>query len=323
MRVLAGDIGGTNTRLALYDVHGESLHRLADRASRNASAPGLEALVGEFLGRTGGACDAACIGVAAPIVGRRARLTNLAWEVDAAALEHAFAIPRVKLINDLEAVAWSAGVLAPDDLELLSACSVAQPANAAVIAAGTGLGEAGLAWDGARHRPFACEGGHAELAPTSELEIELLRWLWRRHRRVSWERAVSGPGLLNLYRFLLEHLGAEAPEWLSPGRELEPADVSRAGMERTDPTAVAALDLFVRLYGIEAGNLALKLMAFGGVFIAGGIAPRILPKLREGGFMAAFTDKGRMSPLLEAMPVWVIANDRAALLGAARCAASG
>ena len=195
--------------------------------------------------------------------------------------------------------------------------------NAAVIAAGTGLGEAGLFWDGQQHHPFATEGGHVSFSPGDELEIALLRYLQQWHRHVSWERVVSGMGLLSLHEFLRSYRLTAAPQWLI--EEMKNGDmaaaITNAALSGRDEICAETLDWFVRLYGAEAGNLALKVMSRGGLYLGGGIAPKILPLLQGGAFLEAFLNKGRMSPLLEAMPVKVILNDRAALLGAALRAA--
>ena len=260
--------------------------------------------------------------VAGPVVDGRVRTTNLPWLIDARELAGDLGLGTAGLINDLEANAWGIGALGPDDFAVLNEGAPGAHGNQAVIAAGTGLGEAGLYWDGAMHRPFACEGGHANFAPSGPVEIDLLRYLAERFDHVSWERVVSGPGVFNVYAFLrdtdrgresaavAEHLKTDDPS----------AVVSRSALLGKDPLASAALELFARLYGSEAGNLALKMMATGGVFVGGGVAPKILPKLREGGFMDAFKAKGPMRRLVESIPVRVVLNDKAALIGAARFA---
>jgi glucokinase len=225
------------------------------------------------------------------------------------------------LVNDLEANAYGIAMLELKDFVVLNQGAADASGNAAIVSAGTGLGEAGLFWDGKQHRPFACEGGHTDLAPRNELEVELLRFLLGKFSRVSYERAVSGPGLVNIYNFLRDSgRGQESPDMVEAMRQQNPAAViSKAALDGTCALSVQALDLFVSLYGAEAGNLALKIMSTGGLFVGGGIAPKILPKLTGPLFMEAFTTKGRMSPLLKAMPVRVIMNEKTALLGAARC----
>ena len=322
MRVLAGDIGGTKTRLGLFDAAGDDLRPLDERTFPSTDYSGLELIVAEFLGESTGGCSAACFGVAGPITGRRMRTTNLPWVVDADALEEGSGIPAVRLLNDLEATAWGLPLVGEGALHVLNPGRVDAAGNGAVIAAGTGLGEAGIYWDGREMRPFGCEGGHASFAPTDELGEGLLRFIRRKYDPVSWERVLSGPGLADLYRFMLERAGRPAPEWFEEAeRAGDPAAaMAGAGLEASCEVCAQTLELFARLYGEEAGNLALKLMAAGGVWVGGGIAPKILPVLAGGAFMAGFTAKGRMRPLLESMPVKVVLDDRAALLGAARCA---
>jgi glucokinase len=235
----------------------------------------------------------------------------------------ALGVDRALVINDLEATAWGLSVLPPTDLAVLQAGRPAATGNAAVIAAGTGLGEAGLVWDGRRHRPFASEGGHADWAPQDELQLDLWRFLAVERGHVSVERVLSGPGLHNIYRFLRDARGLAEPAWLADAlREGPPAPViSRAALEGRSELCARALDTFVAIYGAEAGNLGLRVLATAGVYVGGGIAPQILPALQRPGFLEAFRAKGRLRPLLEAMPVRVVLNDQAGLVGAARRAA--
>jgi glucokinase len=324
MRVLAGDIGGTKTRLGIFEVDGAGLRLEEERSYPSRDYPGLGEIVVDFVGSDGGDCGAACFGIAGPVTGRRMRLTNLPWTVDADELESRSGIPAVVLLNDLEATAWGVSILNESQIVVLNAGNTGAAGNGAVIAAGTGLGEGGIYWDGSAARPFACEGGHASFSPTDELGDRLLGFLRRIHGQVSWERVLSGPGLANLFRFMVAEGGETAPEWfLEADRAGDPVPaVSEAALEGRCEVSVRTLGLFARLYGEEAGNLALKVMATGGVWIGGGIAPRILPFLQKGAFMGGFLAKGRMRPLLESMPVKVILDDRTALLGAARFAAT-
>ena len=323
MRVLGGDTGGTTTRLGLFEVEADGLNLVAEQIFASPDYPGLEEVVAEFLEGRAGAGLAACFGIAGPVVGRRIRTTNLPWVVDAGLLEERAEIASVIILNDLEATAWGLPLVGEGDLSVLNPGREGAPGNSAVIAAGTGLGEAGMYWDGDRHRPFACEGGHASFAPTDELTDGLARFLREKYGGVSWERVVSGPGLADLYRFMLEREGRPAPAWFSEAVESgDPAAaLSRAGIEGKCEVCAQTLELFARLFGEEAGNLALKLMAADGVWVAGGIAPKILPALESGAFMEGFLAKGRMRPLLENIPVRVVLDERTALLGAARCAA--
>jgi glucokinase len=320
MLVLAGDVGGTKTRLAQYEASEDELRPVAGHEFPSADYASLADIVREFLDIAGAHPDRACFGIAGPVRERHARTTNLPWTIDADALQRDAGIPRVRLLNDLEATAWGIDELAPETLLTLQEGRAAAGGNRAVIAAGTGLGEAGMTWDGTRYRPFATEGGHAGFSPGTDLEDALLRYLRERHGHVSWERVLSGPGLVNLFDFLLEDHGVERPAALARAMQAgdAAAEIVGAGRERGCEVCTHAVELFVRLYGREAGDLALKIMATGGLYVGGGIAPKIVPELRAGGFLAAFADKGRMRPLLEAMPVRVVLDDRAALLGAAR-----
>jgi glucokinase len=252
-------------------------------------------------------------------------VTNLPWVVDADEIERKTGIPSVFLINDLEATAWGVPALGADALLTLNPGRSPACGNGAVIAAGTGLGEAGMCWNGHEMILFGCEGGHASFSPTDGLGDRLLRFLRVRHETVSWERVLSGPGLADLYRFMLAEAGQAEPEWfVEAQRSGDPTPaVSKAGLSGECEIGAKTLEVFARLYGEEAGNLALKLMARGGVWVGGGIAPKILRTLEGGAFLDGFLAKGRMRPLLESMPVHVILDDRAALIGAARCAADG
>lgn len=321
--ILAGDIGGTNTRLALFEVGRDGLRATVEATLPSRQQPSLEAAARAFLAPHSLPVKHACFGVAGPVVRGRSETTNLPWVVDAREAAAALRLGEVWLINDLEATAYGIAALPPADFVVLNPGAPAGTGNAAVIAAGTGLGEAGLYWDGVRHQPFGCEGGHATFAPLDDTQVALLQYLLKRYAHVSWERVLSGPGLVNIYQFLRDTGAGEEPTWLRENlRSGDPsAVISRAALEGRSPLCARALDIFVALYGAEAGNLALKVMATGGVFLGGGIAPKILPKLQEPAFREAFVAKGRMRPLLEAIPVRVIVNDKTALIGAARYAA--
>lgn len=324
--ILAGDIGGTKTRLALFRSEAGRLRPVTEETYASGKYPDLDPIVEAFLAAPGSqdaAIARACFGVAGPVVDGRCVTTNLPWVVDARRLRDGLGLPAVDLINDLEANAYGIDALGPDDFAVLHEGASTASGNAAIIAAGTGLGEAGIYWDGSRHRPFACEGGHASFAPEDDLQGELLATLRRSHEHVSWERVLSGPGLRTVYEFLRDSGRGEEPPWLAEDmrREDPAAVITRAALQGRSVLCAGALDLFVALYGSEAGNLALKMMATGGLYVGGGIAPKILERLKGKGFMEAFLAKGRMRPLLERIPVRVILNDRAALLGAARRAA--
>jgi glucokinase len=320
--ILAGDIGGTHARLAFVTVEGRSLSIAAETIYSSRKYASLEDVLDRFLSEHRQPVQHACFGVAGPVRDNRSDATNLPWVVDGRSLGGRLRLDEVRVINDLEANAYGIGALEAKDFLVLQTGAAGPRGNAAVIAAGTGLGEAGLYWDGNRHHPFAAEGGHADFAARDPLEAELLRYLRTQFDHVSYERVVSGPGLFNIYRFLRETGRAEEPGWLAEqlkGRDASPL-IARLGLEGAPEICMRALDLFVSAYGAEAGNLALKVLATGGVYLGGGIAPQILPKLKEPIFLEAFRSKGRMRPLLEAMPVRVILNEQAALLGAAWCA---
>jgi len=257
------------------------------------------------------------------VQGRVVQTTNLPWRIDADALQRQFSFTHCELLNDLEATAYGLPALGADDLLTLQSGSDAACGNVAVIAAGTGLGEAGLYWDGRQHQPFATEGGHTSFSPANTQEFALLRHLQQQHQHVSWERVVSGMGLLSMHEFLCQYRQVTVPDWLT--EEMRAGDaaaaISHAALTGKDAMCVETLNWFARLYGAEAGNLALKVMSRGGLYLGGGIAPKILPLLQSGIFLEAFLNKGRMRPLLEAMPVKVILNDRAALYGPALRAA--
>jgi len=323
--ILAGDIGGTNTRLAFVEERNGRLAPRIEATFPSREHASLEAVLRKFLAANRHPVSCAAFGIAGPVRNGRCDATNIPWVVDSVLLAKELGLERVGLINDLEANAWGLAALEETDFAVLNEGAPDAQGNAAIVSAGTGLGQAGLYWDGATHRPFATEGGHADFAPRNRLEAELLEYLLKQFSRVSYERVVSGPGLLNVYRFLRDTGRGEEPAWLAERmRQQDPsAVISQAALGRESELCAQALDLFVTLYGAEAGNVALKLLATGGVYLGGGIAPKILPRLQDPIFLNAFTAKGRLKPLMQAMPVRVILNDLAALLGAARFAAHG
>jgi len=325
IRVLSGDIGGTKTRLAIIVVDGPRFRTEREQSYASRDYFLFEDLLGDFM-RGADVPGRAALGIAGPVQGGVAQTTNLPWRIDADVLQEKFGFGKCELLNDLEATASSLPALGADDLlTLQEGAPKGAEGNAAVIAAGTGLGEAGLFWDGERHHPFATEGGHASFSPSDDREVALLRHLQQRHAHVSWERIVSGPGLVSLHEFLCLHKSEDIPDWLQ--HEMHQGDaaaaIANAALSGRDEFCVETLDWFAHLYGAEAGNLALKVMSRGGLYLGGGIAPKILPCLQKGAFLDAFYNKGRMRPLLEAMPVKVILNDRAALYGAALHALKG
>jgi len=321
--ILAGDIGGTNSRLAFFTVANGRLKPEIERVYPSRDYSGLELVVRKFVSEYKLSVGHACFGIAGPVSHGRSHMPNLKWTVESSVLARELGIAQVSLINDLEANAYGVAELEEKDFAVINAGAPGSEGNAAVISAGTGLGEAGLFWDGRVHRPFACEGGHSNFGPADELQIELLRYLIAEFGHVSWERVLSGPGIFNIYKFLRDTRRGEEPAWLT--EELKQGDpsahVSAHGLDGKNELCVKTLEMFVSIYGSEAGNLALKLMATGGIYVGGGIAPRIISKLTKAGFMRPFADKGRMKEMLEAISVKVILNDKTALLGAGRCAA--
>jgi glucokinase len=313
--ILAGDIGGTKTHLALFE-NGNCVH---EKKFASQEYAGLLQVVEEFLSLHPASIERACFGVAGPVVNGVSQTTNLPWKIDAVELAKGLKISQVFLINDLEAHAWGIRSLKPTQVLTLNEGNSAVLGNQALIAAGTGLGEAGLYWNGKTHLPFACEGGHADFAAQTELEMELLRYFKNIFEHVSYERVLSGAGLYHLYRFLIDmRLENEGEEFEEIAMSHDPAKViSEKALSKESRACMRALDWFVSLYGAEAGNLALKFLALGGLYIGGGIAPKILPAMQSGGFMKAFTAKGRFSSLLSAVPVRIILDDNTALLGAA------
>ena len=321
--ILAGDIGGTNARLAFFDVMNGHFRLVSASVFPSREYAGLDQIVSKFVETSNLHPDAACFGVPGPVRSGRVETSNLPWVIESARLADELNLKKTVLINDLEANAWGIATLGPEDVVSLNQVKGNPVGNQAVISAGTGLGEAGMCWDGSQHRIFASEGGHSDFAPRNELEIELFRYLSGRYGHVSYERVVSGPGLVNVFHFLRDSGRGTEPQWLTDQMvHGDPAAaISRAALDGACALCEQALDLFVSVFAAEAGNLALKIMATGGVYLGGGIAPKMLTKLSGPLFIHAFVGKGRMQPLLEAMPVKVITNDKTALMGAARCAA--
>ncbi len=323
--ILAGDIGGTHARLAYFQPQNGHLRLVSERTFPSREHSELGEIVSKFLDDSGALPDAACFGIAGPVRNGRVETSNLPWVIEQSRLAKQIHLPATLLINDLEASAWGIGALAPSDLVPLNQVSGPAVGNQGVIAPGTGLGEAGLFWDGSRHHVFACEGGHTDFGPQGDLQIELTRFLQARFGHVSYERILSGPGLVNVYEFLRESgCGKESPEFAAALKQGDPAAViSRAALDGSDSLSSKSLDLWIAVYGAEAANLALKVMATGGLFLAGGITPKILSKLQGPLFMKSFFTKGRLRPLLESIPVQVVTNEKAGLIGAARCASVG
>ncbi len=320
--VLAGDVGGTKTRFGLFLIDGSGSRLLLSQTYLSKDFDELESVMEDFL-PAGERLSAAAFGVAGPVVAGEVKATNLPWKVSERALKKYLSLGAVSLMNDLVANARGIEVLRPGDFLTLNRGRRIE-GNRALLSAGTGLGSAVLFWDGARHVPSPSEGGHADFGPRDRLEIGLLHFLLEQYGHVSYERVLSGAGLFSAYRFL-RGSGAygKEPAWLTQRLKLEDpaAAITEAARLGKSKVCEATLELFVSLYGAAAGNLALQVMATGGVFLGGGMAPKLNWKLREGAFMRAFTNKGRLSPIVARIPVKVIMNDQAALFGAAAYAA--
>jgi glucokinase len=331
MRALVGDIGGTKTELALAQVSAAGVELSHVRRYASAQAASLGAIVRGYLDElretealgvgAGAACELAALAVAGPVHAGRCKTTNLAWELDAEALAAELGLAEVVLLNDLEAIAWAVPGLGDDDLCVLHRPHTGEPGNACVIAAGTGLGVAGLHGDGRGHRPFATEAGHVEFAPTDELEFALTRRLRARYGRVSWERVVSGPGIVALFEFLLAWRGARRPSgWSGLGEGELAATIAQAAQQGHEPVCVATMDLFARLFARFIGDLVLAQMAVGGVYLAGGVTLSNLWLLRGPGFVDGVFAKGRMDAVVRRAPICVITRQDVALIGAGRFA---
>jgi len=322
--ILAGDIGGTKTNLALFEDR-EGVYSYSHFASYpSQSYPNLRTIVQEFLESCKSICDLsalkfACFAIAGPVIDGVCKATNLPWIVDHIELSKNLKIGQVFLINDLEANAYAIDILSPDNLLELYPGKGKKEGNRAVISPGTGLGEAGLYWDGKKHHPFACEGGHCEFGPRNQLQIDLCRYLYEKYGHASYERLLSGPGLFNIYLFFKEVMKRTEPNWLLEQMQKEDPSkiITQNALNHKSELCMDALNLFVSILGSEASNCVLKFMARGGIYLGGGIPPKILPKLKEPAFFKGFVDKGRFKSLLEEVPIWVILDDKASLKGAA------
>ena len=320
--ILAGDIGGTNTRLAFFEGSAQRPVPVVSEVYPSRSHRGLEEILRIFLAAHQEPVESAAFGIAGPVKDGRCQTPNLPWNVDCASIAQFLGLSSAGLLNDLEANAHGIAVLGPDDFVTLYEGAPGATGNRALISAGTGLGEAGLVAEGNEYRPYASEGGHADFAPRTELEVALLRHLWQLYDHVSYERVLSGPGLYNIYQFLRDTRRAEETASLAEelARRDPPRVIAEHALEGDSPICTLAMEMLVSIYGAEAGNLALRAMATGGLYLGGGVAPKILPKLQEPIFLKAFRAKGRLSGFIDAVPVRVIMNDQTALLGAARVA---
>ena len=317
--ILAGDVGGTKCNLALFSEKGGKLTAVFKQRFASKDFAQFDLIVREFSLQAAShlakeKVRAAGFGVAGPVINNRVRATNLPWTVDASILASELKLAEVVLMNDLGATGHSIEHLAPEEYCILNPGKPEHGGTRALLAAGTGLGQSILVWDGARYRVVASEGGHSDFAPHTEQQIELLRYMRRRYPQVSWELILSGRGFRTLHEFLAPNVKHHSFE--DPGMDPAP-EITKLGLSRECPVCVETLDLWTAIYGAEAGNLALKVLALGGVYVAGGIAVKIIEKIKDGTFFAAFRDKWKFESLLSNIPVSVVLNESAPLLGAA------
>ena len=319
--ILAGEIGATRTRLAAFETEGNRLQCVVEKTYMSQQHERLSGLLTDFIKTEGIPVHSACLGVAGPVRSGRSKISNLPWIIDAREVAQQLKLSSVGLLNDLEAYAYGIDGLESKDFITLSEGLEEAEGNRAVISAKTGLGMAGLYWDGFRHHPFACEGGHADFAPRNDLQMELLAYLQKKYGRISCERILSGPGIKNIYDFLRDAHKAEEPEWLRTQISAAPDSsplISQLALEGKSEICGQALSIFVSVFGAEAGNCALNFMSTGGIFIGGTIAAKIEPKMKDPLFLESFLDKGRMETILRDMPVKIVSNDNAGMIGAAR-----
>jgi glucokinase len=317
--LIAGDVGGTKTNLGAYEVQNGKLVQTAYTRFSSHVFPRPEDLVRKFVSMLNGPVTAACFGVAGPVVDNRVHATNLPWVFDGQSMAQLLKIPQVRLLNDLEASAYGISVLEPSELEVIHSGFTPPQATKAVIAAGTGLGEGILFWDGARYVAMATEGGHADFAPHTEKEAELWKFLKERNDIVSCEIILSGRGFRPLHEFVAP--GVHHPEFDNPNEDPAPI-ITQNALDNSCPACVAAVDMWIEIYGSEAGNFALRTVSRGGMYVAGGIAVKILPKLRDGRFAARFIEKEKLTDFLKQISISVVLNEEAPLLGAAYIAST-
>jgi len=319
--ILAGEIGATHTRLAAFETEGNRLQRVVEKNYLSQQRDGLAGILTDFIKTEGIPVHSACLGVAGPVRGGRSKISNLPWTIDAQEVAKQLKLNSVGLLNDLEAYAYGIDGLESKDFITLSEGAEDAEGNRAVISAKTGLGVAGLYWDGFRHHPFACEGGHADFAPRNDLQMELLAYLQKKYGRISCERILSGPGIKNIYDFLRDRHKAEEPEWLRTQLTTAPdppALISQTALEGKAAICDQTLSIFVSVFGAETGNCALNFMSAGGIFIGGSIAAKIVPKMKDPVFLESFLDKGRMATILRDMPVKIVVHNDCGMIGAAR-----
>jgi len=319
--ILAGEIGATRTRLAAFETEGSRLKLAVEKNYLSQQHTGLSEIIDAFIKTEGILVHRACFGVAGPVRRGRSKISNLPWIIDSRDLSKQLKLDSVGMLNDLEAYAYGIDALDSKDLVTLNEGSEDAEGNRAVISARTGLGVAGLYWDGFRHHPFGCEGGHSDFAPRNALEMELLSYLQKKYGRISCERILSGPGIKNIYDFLKDMHKADEPEWLRDqiaSAPDAPALISKLASEGKTPICDQTMSIFVSIYGAETGNVALNFLSTGGIYIGGSVAAKNVPKMKDPIFMQSFLDKGRMTPLLKEMPVTIVLNDDSGIIGAAR-----
>ncbi len=319
--ILAAEIGATRTRLAAFEKDGNRLQRVVEKTYLSHEHDGLSEIVAAFVSGEGIAVHSACFGVAGPVRRGRSKISNLPWVIDSSDLARQLKLDSVGMINDLQAFAYGIDGLDSADFVTLNPGSDDAEGNRVVISARTGLGVAGMYWDGFRHHPFACEGGHSDFAPRNALEMEMLSYLQKRYGRISYERLLSGPGIKNIYDFLHDlHKAEEPPEVRNEiaAAPDPPAVISRLAAAGNSAICAQTFSIFVSIYGAETGNCALNLLATGGVYVGGSVAAKNVSKMTEPIFMESFLDKGRMADLLKEIPVTIVLNDDSGLIGAAR-----
>lgn len=322
MIVLAGDVGGTQTRMALFEVDGTRLTPLIEKNYSSNAFPNFDLIIEDFFAIEKFKAEAICIGIAGPVQNGVCETTNLPWNIDIQRIARTSRIDCAVLINDLVANAWGIQALSADDFQVINPGLSSPSGNACIISAGTGLGQAGMFWDGIQYRPYASEGGHCGFSATTEQDFRLLKFLQQRYNHVSWERIVSGMGIANIFEFLVDDYAITPPDWFIENNQQ--GDPAAAIAQRINDCKVCAetIKLFTHFYAVETANLALKTMATGGIYIGGGIAPKLLEHLQDPSFYESFIAKGRMSRLLTQMPLKVILNDQTALYGSALCGAN-
>jgi glucokinase len=315
--ILAGDIGGTKVNIALYQTGEKGLTILRQQSFHSKDYSSLTAVIQQFTGNDA-LPEKICMAVAGPVIDGKVKITNLPWQLDSNAMRKELQVKNISFINDLEATAFGLAGLKPEQLSKLDEGNAEQHGNIAIIAPGTGLGEAGLYWDGKFYHPFATEGGHSAFASRTPLDFELYNWLAKQFNYICWEHVICGPGIHNIFRFLTEEKKNKIPEWLLKEMETEDpsAVISENAIAGKDEVCIQAMELFIRYLATESSSLVLKYKATGGLFLGGGIPPKILPLLKKDNWQQLFFESDRMETLLQQTPVNVILNEKTPLLGA-------